>query len=441
MNIKKYIPILAALAILTGLSACQDEPYRYRMTDGLPSVYFIRPTGQAADTLLTSAYMGNSLTICGDNLRSIYEIWFNDQKAILNTSYMTDHTVIVDVPNTIPGRVTDKIYFKNKNKEVVEFEFNVLVPGPSLTGLSCEYAKPGTEVTLSGDYFVDDEGSPLTVTFENGGPAEIKTITQNKLSFVVPEEASEGTITVSTVYGETTSAFRYMDSRGIIFTFDDDSPLMPNGWHFDAAVIETDETAVDGNYARLGDPSVTMTENGAWDDNHYMLNYWCGEWSDPVTYANYPRVMDIVDVAQWKDMAFKFEMMVPSANAWGAGMMQVMFCGTDMVTNSDDRDGAGGIDVYGNHVRGTNWCIQDNALARGLYQPWTPIQMYDTADQWITVTMPFKDFDYTFDGSAATREFSENNFGSLTIFVVGGITGQECNPVIKLDNLRIVPIK
>lgn len=441
MNIRKYIPLFVAAAMLAGLSACQDEPDRYRMTDGLPTIHFIRPTGAPSDTLLTSAYMGNSLTICGDNLRSIYEIWFNDRKAVLNTSYMTDHTVLVDVPNTIPGHVTNKIYFRNKKQEEVAVDFNVLVPGPSLTGLSCEWAAPGTAVTLTGDYFVDDEGAPLTVTFEKGGAATIESITQNTIRFVVPDAAEEGTITVSTVYGETTSAFHYRDSRGMLFTFDDDSPLMPNGWHYDAAVIETDDSALSGNYARLGDPSVTMSENGGWDDNHYMLNYWCGEWTTPVSYANFPRVMDIVDVTDWKNMAFKFEMLVPSANPWGAGAMQIMFCGTDLVTNSDDKDGAGSTDVYGDHVRGANWCIENKNLARGLYQPWTPTEMFDTEDAWITVSVPFKDFIYAYDGAASAGTFSEKNFGSLTLFVVGGVTGQECQPVIKLDNLRVVPIK
>ena len=45
-------------------------------------------------------------------------------------------------------------------------------------------------------------------------------------------------------------------------------------------------------------------------------------------------------------------------------------------------------------------------------------------------------------GAAATGTLTADDFTSLTIFVVsGGITGTECNPVIKIDNIRAVPNK
>jgi hypothetical protein len=45
-------------------------------------------------------------------------------------------------------------------------------------------------------------------------------------------------------------------------------------------------------------------------------------------------------------------------------------------------------------------------------------------------------------GGSATGSLKASDFTSLTIFVVGGgITGKECNPVIKIDNIRAVPNK
>jgi hypothetical protein len=45
-------------------------------------------------------------------------------------------------------------------------------------------------------------------------------------------------------------------------------------------------------------------------------------------------------------------------------------------------------------------------------------------------------------GGAATGSLNASDFSSLVIFVVGGgITGTECTPVIKIDNIRAVPNK
>ena len=66
--------------------------------------------------------MANTICLVGENLRSVYELYFNDQKAILNTSYITDHTLMVDVPKEIPSVVTDKIYMVTKAKDTIDYD-------------------------------------------------------------------------------------------------------------------------------------------------------------------------------------------------------------------------------------------------------------------------------------------------------------------------------
>lgn len=94
------------------------------------------PDPAAADSLLTGAYMANTICLVGENLRSVYELYFNDQKAILNTSYITDHTLMVDVPKEIPSVVTDKIYMVTKAKDTIDYDFKVLVPAPTVNSIS-----------------------------------------------------------------------------------------------------------------------------------------------------------------------------------------------------------------------------------------------------------------------------------------------------------------
>ena len=69
-------------------------------------------------------------------------------------------------------------------------------------------------------------------------------------------------------------------------------------------------------------------------------------------------------------------------------------------------------------------------------------QMVDTNDEWITVTVPYANFIYGASGVPAQGKLSASDFTSLTIFVwSGGNKGTECHPVIKIDNIRAVPVK
>lgn len=136
----------AAAVVVAGFSmaACEDEPDKYEVAGGKPTLKYVRvPDPAAADSLLTGAYMANTICLVGENLRSVYELYFNDQKAILNTSYITDHTLMVDVPKEIPSVVTDKIYMVTKAKDTIDYDFKVLVPAPTVNSISCEFAKPG----------------------------------------------------------------------------------------------------------------------------------------------------------------------------------------------------------------------------------------------------------------------------------------------------------
>lgn len=205
MKLMKYIKGLVIVgAVLSGvmMTSCEDEPDKYEIADGLPTVNYIRMTDpEVADSLITGAYMSNTICLVGENLRSVYELYFNDQKAILNTSLITDNTLIVDIPSTIPSVVTNKIYLINKNHETVTYDFNVLVPAPEITSMSNEYAQPGTVATIYGDYFIDDPNIPLTVEIANVPVTEITSLTRNAISFVVPDGAETGYVNVESIYG------------------------------------------------------------------------------------------------------------------------------------------------------------------------------------------------------------------------------------------------
>ena len=427
---KKHIGFLLGVF---ALAACDsiDYPDRFVQTSGLPTVDFIRYADK--DVVITQASMEEVICIVGDNLTSVHDLYFNDQPAILNTSYMTAKTLVVTVPKTAPVEQTDKIYFYNKEGGMTSYDFKVLAPAPKIERMSNEWALPGEKVTISGNYFIE----PLTVQFPGAEATEISNITASSFDVVVPAGAQPGKVKVTTASGTAQSVFMYKDSRGMLFNFDTDMHPANHGWH--AQVIETDDTALDGNFLRLGDPSVTLDAKGGWNDANFSFEYWPGDWDDPVTYADSPRLTDFADFTGWKNMALKFELCIPASNPWKAGTMQLIVGGVDKITGG----AAGAVDIFGNVLGGANnTFFNGNELPRGMYEPWVETGSFDTDGKWITVVVPYSDFVYGADGSKASGELKAEDFSSLTIFVwEGGKTGTDCQPVIKIDNIRAVPIK
>ena len=218
MKIAKYNKgFILALAVTAGLmlTSCKDQPDKYEVADGIPTINYIRclsteivgnnddpDTHYTNGELVTSASPQSLLCLVGENLRSVYEMYFNDQKAILNSSYITDKTLIVAVPKSIPQEVSDKIYMITQNHDTITYDFSVVIPGPSVVSMSSEYAAAGTKASLYGNYFIDDPNVPLTVTFPNGKVVEDITINDSysEITFTVPECDISGPITISNIY-------------------------------------------------------------------------------------------------------------------------------------------------------------------------------------------------------------------------------------------------
>lgn len=420
----------AAVVVVTGFSmtACEDEPDKYKVAGGVPTVKYVRiPNPASADSLLIGAYMDNTICLVGDNLRSIYELYFNDQKAVLNTSYMTDHTVLVDVPGGIPTTVTDKIYMITKDNQTVEYDFKVIVPAPQVASISCEYAHPGTEVTIYGDYLLDDPNVPLTISMAGNVPVtNIRKITKTAVTFVLPDNAPEGYITVSTIYGSSRSDFRYHDTRNILFDWDGSHGGMATGHGWRNGVVRNDELGIDGAYLYFGGMDMSGEIGATWAEDNFSFNYW------PEGNSEYPELSALPEFAAMIEdygiakLQLKFELLVPSSNPWKSAALQLLFTSNANVTSAT----------------GNNAFFSDTNMPRGLWMPWTSTGSYDTADKWVTVSFRLSDFTKTHEGAACGTAFSADYLTGLSFFLWhGGVAGTDCAPVLCIDNIRVVPIE
>lgn len=431
---------VAALAMMGCLmTACEDQPDKYEIADGVPTLKYVRsPLPEEADSLLVGAYLGNTVCLVGDNLRSIYELYFNDQKATLNTSYMTDHTILVDIPKNIPEEVTNKIYMVTKSGAKVDFDFSVMVPAPVVSSMSCEYAPAGSEAVLYGDYFVDDPNVPLTISMPGDITVEgeqITSITKTAIKFIVPEGAVQGNIRVKSIYGTGQSVFQYKDTRNILFDWDgkyEGALAAENSWrngdNKKEGQILTSIPPIDDKYMVLGPVSLTGDQWNNISENYFMM-YWPDRNATEgcVPLYNLPQFKEMLENYEIKELALKFEVYIPTSNPWMAVGLQIMFTSLDEVSMQNQHNDY----IYG-----------EGKEPRGIWIPWEETGSYDTGDQWVTVTLKMSEFNKQLSGVASETEFTKERLAGLSIFLRGGgVDGKECEPIICMDNIRVVPVE
>ena len=435
-NIFKGLCASVLVVCSLSLASCNDQPDKFEMTAGRPTVKYVRLTDpEKSDSLLDQAFMETTVCLVGDNLTSIHKLWFNDQQAILNTSLMTNHTLIVDIPGKIPQEVTNKIYMETRDGELCEYDFKVMVPAPVVVSMKNEWVAPGEEAVITGRYFVDDPSSPLAITMPGNISVpydNITSITENEVHFIVPAECegTAGQVSLTTLYGTGRSPFYFHDNRGMIFDFDGVSPLnfTDNCWHGHAAI--EDEYSLSGAYLQLGNGTATMDDE-TWDDSNFFAEYWAGTWDQIYPASGQGMLIcDLVDFTNWENMSLKFELQIPSANSWNSSAMQIIFAPGRLI-----------------HIWEAGWDFFNGdpsvQAPRAMYRPWqsTPNGEFNTGDEWITVTIPLTAFVYNLEGAATANPITgPDSFGSFQLCILGGgvNTEKECTPIFRIDNIRAV---
>ncbi len=136
----KYMLLLILPGLMVGVSSisCTEDKLP---NSGNPIVYYVRVTDPAkSDSLLVAAFMGDLIAIVGDNLGGVREIWFNDQEAFLTPTYITDQSILVNVPSTPPTEINDKMTMVFADGYTLEYDFRVDIPGPVLASIKSAYA-------------------------------------------------------------------------------------------------------------------------------------------------------------------------------------------------------------------------------------------------------------------------------------------------------------
>lgn len=417
----------ALLGVLTlmssfALQSCEDQPDKYETTSGTPTIYYARLSDVAAkDSLVEGAYMGTYVTLVGENLRSVTKMYFNDQEAVLNSSLITDNTLIVQVPNNLSDNPTDKIYMVNTDNDTTTYDFKTLVPNPVVSSMDNESAVAGDTVILKGDYLLNYATSPLKVTMPgNVAVTDFISYSKTACKFVVPKGALKGYITVTSKYGTGRSKFYFDDDRYMLFDWDNDGDAaLASGHGWRNGVVSNSVSGVkpiDGNYL-VFKGALDAGIGATWDEDDFSFNYW------PDTANGYPELSSLADFSAPSNMCLKFEVNVPVA--WASAALQVIFTGNKDVT----------------YATASNTYLSSKTVARALWTPWYGLSNGYTTKGWTTVTIPLSDLKYTNEGAAAASP-NTSNFTGLSFFVwAGAYEGTKCTPTICIDNIRVAPIE
>ena len=397
--------LLVALFTSMLFHACQKDE---KGGGAIPVINYIRITDPLkSDSLVTHAFMGSTIAIMGQNLQDVNEIWFNNQKAFVNFSFVTGSTIIVTIPNVIPSVVTNKLLLINSNKtDTLKYSFGVDVPPPFLSGMLCEYVADGATAVIQGNFFIDDPSSPLKVFFPGNLEGTITDVTINQIKVTVPSGVGVGTIQVKSLYGSTRSTFYFRDDRNIILDYD--TRTTSGSWR--GGTIKSDANSLKGNYMML---------KGQLDDNVGSEDFSGGGfvselWSD----AN-GRPQANFFTGSPDDYLFKFE---ANVKVWTGAYLNICF-----------GPWASSVSPYQNQLY---W---SDVNARGLWKAWEGTSTGSfTTDGWITVTIPMSDIKYNKD--FGTMAFDPTKAGSLTFWMKGpsATSGAKSDIEIYFDNVRIV---
>ncbi|MBL3655607.1 glycan-binding surface protein [Fulvivirga sediminis] len=379
-----WLYICMILCVSTLYIGCSDDD---EVNGGQPRIRFVRMTDPASsDSLLVASYQSNMVAIMGENLDKTVEVWFNDKKAGLLPTFVTNTSILTTIPAELPEVITDQLKLIFDNGDSLMYDFSIEISEPVLRNMMSEYVSAGDTARIRGQYFY----GPLKVDFSGGATGEVININEENtvIDVIVPEGAEKGPITIESSFGVGESGFWFRDDRNIIMGSEETDF---NGWWGGQSFIEEKDPVIEninGNFVRL-DQAI-----GAWG----WIELYTGEGGtiEQAT-SNIPK--DAFNSPS--SYSLKFEV-YPISDMSGAQLR-----------------------MYIGNAEGLDAARQKN------YYIWAP--NFNVTDKWQTVSIPFNEFMLN-NGNPVYNEM-----GYQVSFYFTGPVPSYLN--FGMDNVRVVPNK
>ena len=305
-----YTISLSLTALLFG--ACQDVVNNPQVedfsSDGAPTISKITTVTDLEQGITQSA-MGQWVALQGDNLANVTSIRFNDVAVNMKEIYAVRHRINVQVPSEAPSNQTNTLTITTPLGEVT-VSFTIDFPPLKVNGLLNEFAMPGSDATVTGEYFklYGLLGDDATFTLD-GKPLTIKEKTDNKIVFTIPSDVPDGAaIVLNSPKLKAPITLSYRDKGVPLFASYDKSYL------FDGGYLWTDRSYFsDGT--QQGDPTPPIGTSFLRRKNVYSAWTW-----DTLIGGHFDLSAADSDVAQHTENYYlKFEVWTPNAHPLSTG--------------------------------------------------------------------------------------------------------------------------
>ncbi|MBP3455402.1 MAG: IPT/TIG domain-containing protein [Alistipes sp.] len=401
-SIFKSIMLMTAVVMAVGFTGCDDKNVNDPDSKATPSIKYIRPTDPAlADQLLYGGSMGETIAIIGSGLEGVVSILFNDVEADLNPCYITEHSIICNIPAVMPTEITNTITLTTGRGNKCVYDFSVEIPAPFITSTSCEWAKAGSQMTLYGSYLFPKESTgSFDVMFPGNVEAEVVACDSSSITVTVPEGALEGAISVEGEYGIGMTKFSYKESAGMFI--DCESVSTWDAWNYSGSFVHNDDSSLSGSYIELTGSAASWN----WNTSGLAL-YFSNVLEDGSCRQ------DLMPAgADPADYLLKFECRI---NDWTDLWAAMWFSGQYNTFSIDGEEAQ------------YHWKpFKDSTVAKG---------------EWTTVSIPLSDFKVDKEENINDRSLTRADMGNFYIFFFGGLAddANAGTPIsVYMDNLRIV---
>ena len=198
---KKYIYIIGVMAMAMGtLSSCQDivdyETPDLYSANGAPEISAIYDATTVEDkNPIEGGELSQMIRLVGKNLSHVKSITFNGIPVDKSHIYAESNKCVVTIPRTTPEVADNKLVYTTELGSTTR-DFEVSFPSISINDMENEFAKPGSTVTIRGDFGLYNLGKDnLTVKVGDkectvGDPTYI-TPTQTDITITIPQDAPD----------------------------------------------------------------------------------------------------------------------------------------------------------------------------------------------------------------------------------------------------------
>lgn len=212
------MPVISKVRVISKTDTIKDVDHRIDLDSNL---VYDETRVVSFDSTVVAGRLNNQYAIIGENLMTTLSVSFNGVKVNFNPALLTDHSIIISIPEEVPygAGQSDKLMVTTKFG-TASFDFPILQPPATITSFSPVAAGAGEIVTLTGTIF---EG--VTAVNFDDTPAEIVgTPTKTQIQVKVPAGIVQAYIFVTTPGGTSRSAGSF-GFRAVLY---DDQ--FANGW-------------------------------------------------------------------------------------------------------------------------------------------------------------------------------------------------------------------